>query len=442
MTWVKRLLTNSLKSYDTETERDDDVNFDDTFRQLLKHYENLTPAASQSNVEATPRTPQPKTGARGSKKGKGKTVWHDGTGKITKSALAELDRSKDTQQLDPDDIPEDSPALREARAAYLPTPEDDDVSSSDDDDTASESWSDSVSNLLSHLSGNKPLEDADLDAPLKEMTTLLLSKNVAQDITDDIINAVRHSLRGKKLGSFTRVSTAVRAALEKTIAKILSPHPDLNLLDAIDKKRRRGQPYVITVVGINGVGKSTTLAKLAYYLQSRGCQPLLVAGDTFRSGAVEQLAVHSKCLDVPLFHKGYAKDPSAVAKEAISLASKGGHDVVLIDTAGRMQNNVPLMRALRKLVEENRPDLVCFVGEALVGNDGVDQLQLFDGALGRGVIGGVILTKFDTVGNKVGAVLSMTRVTTNAKVLFVGVGQKYNHLKRLSVKSILKSFFD
>jgi signal recognition particle receptor subunit alpha len=177
---------------------------------------------------------------------------------------------------------------------------------------------------------------------------------------------------------------------------------------------------------------------------------MLAACDTFRSGAVEQLNVHAKCLDVPLFQRGYAKDPSSVAKAAITHASelsddgKALHDVVLVDTAGRMQNNVPLMKALTKLVVDNQPDLVCFVGEALVGNDGMDQLQMFNQALRNGghnrPIDGVILTKFDTVSDKVGAALTMTHVT-GIPTLFVGTGQKYNHLKKLSVPSIIRSLF-
>lgn len=148
----------------------------------------------------------------------------------------------------------------------------------------------------------------------------------------------------------------------------------------------------------------------------------MVAGDTFRSGAVEQLNVHAKCLDIPLFHQGYAKDPSAVAKGAIAQAmnadqqndpDKPPADVVLIDTAGRMQNNTPLMNALGKLVKENQPDLILLVAEALVGNDGVDQLQMFNRAMqnAQRQVDAVILTKFDTVSDKVGAALTMTHVT-------------------------------
>jgi len=206
----------------------------------------------------------------------------------------------------------------------------------------------------------------------------------------------------------------------------------------------RARPFVIVMIGINGVGKSTSLAKIAYYLQSNNCYPLLAACDTFRSGAVEQLSVHASCLSLPLYHQGYAKDPSSVAKAAINKATDDGNDVVLIDTAGRMQNNVPLMKALAKLVTETSPDLVLFVCEALVGNDGMDQLTMFQKALTSGghsrPIDGIVLTKFDTVSDKVGAALTLTHLT-GVPIAFCGTGQKYNHLKPLSVPFVIQSLF-
>jgi len=183
------------------------------------------------------------------------------------------------------------------------------------------------------------------------------------------------------------------------------------------------------------------LAKLAYYLSNNGCKPLLVAGDTFRSGAVEQLQVHATCLDVPLFSMGYAKDPSVVARAAIVHATEMGNDVVLMDTAGRMQNNAPLMKALGKLVRENKPDCILLVAEALVGHDGLDQFRMFTRALGPSrSVDGLILTKYDTVSDKVGACLTLTH-ETGAPIVFVGTGQKYHHLKRPSVPSIIDSLF-
>jgi len=164
-----------------------------------------------------------------------------------------------------------------------------------------------------------------------------------------------------------------------------------------------------------------------------------VAGDTFRSGAVEQLKVHADCLNIPLFSQGYSKDPSAVTKAAIQHATTNGNDVVLVDTAGRMQNNVPLMKALGKLVAENQPDFCILVCEALVGHDGLSQHELFRQAERR-PIDGLILTKFDTVDRKMGAALTLTH-ETGSPIVFLGVGQKYHHLKKLNVNTVVKSLF-
>lgn len=188
-------------------------------------------------------------------------------------------------------------------------------------------------------------------------------------------------------------------------------------------------PYSVVFVGVNGVGKSTSLSKVAYYFLTKQFKTSIVACDTFRAGAVEQLKTHARALEVELFDRGYNKDPAIVAQEGIQWAKKQGHDVVLIDTAGRMQDNDPLMKALSKLIHLNKPDLVLFVGEALVGNDGVDQLVKFNRALSDlseekqpRLIDGIVLTKFDTIDDKVGAAISMT-YSTGQPIMFVGVGQ-------------------
>eukprot|EP00557_Chaetoceros_sp_GSL56_P001628 CAMPEP_0176501958 /NCGR_PEP_ID=MMETSP0200_2-20121128/14478_1 /TAXON_ID=947934 /ORGANISM="Chaetoceros sp., Strain GSL56" /LENGTH=590 /DNA_ID=CAMNT_0017900959 /DNA_START=79 /DNA_END=1851 /DNA_ORIENTATION=+ len=415
------------------------------------------------------------------KTGKEARVWHEGEQEVTSASMAKLDRSKNDsnakQLVDAMDISEDSPVFLEAKAAYLPkeneipTWEEEDglrlVDDDDDDDKKEDGskdgmvvgWGGSLKSIMEHVSG-KVLTVQDLEQPLKDMENMLTGKNVARDIAQEICADVRKKLVGKKMTSFTRVKTALRQALEASIERILKPGMGRGGSDSVDilrnvvTKRERGKgffarkedqkPYVIVMVGINGVGKSTSLAKLAYYLKTNGCSPLLAACDTFRSGAVEQLNVHAKCLGVPLYHKGYAKDPAAVAKAAILHAAQQGNDVVLVDTAGRMQNNVPLMKALSNLVVQNNPDLVLFVCEALVGNDGIDQLQMFNKALQSGghgrKIDGIVLTKFDTVSDKVGAALTMTHVT-GAPVVFCGTGQKYNHLKKLSVPSVIQSLF-
>jgi len=492
LVWIQKLLLTVLKEYKlfyvNMTNRDkvgeetngmiaglqvpDASMFNESFRIIFQQCESLGRERKLMNegelIEEERTKPSPdkitQTFKVKSKKGKENRVWHDSTQKVTSKSMAALDRSRNKDVVADDDLS----ALREARAAYLPAEDEKPLweieenntlldKEDDDDDTSGKSWGSSIKGMLNQLSGNKVLKSEDLEQPLAAMHKLLTTKNVASDIASEICNNVKERLVGRKLTSLTRVKTAVRQALELTIERILRPGKDseVDLLRAVVTKRERGvgrfftreqakRPFVIVMVGINGVGKSTSLAKIAYYLKSNSCNPLLAACDTFRSGAVEQLNVHAKCLNVSLYKEGYAKDPAAVAKAAIDHAAKEGHDVVLVDTAGRMQNNVPLMKALSSLVVQNVPDLVLFVCEALVGNDGMDQLAMFNKALRSGghsrKIDGIILTKYDTVSDKVGAALTMTHVT-GAPVVFVGTGQKYNHLMKLSTQSVIKSLF-
>jgi signal recognition particle receptor subunit alpha len=445
---------------------DNQALFDKTFQLLYRKHRSTSGPSSSAPTKATSKSNSLATIAKVG--GKEKRQWHDGKAKVTKEAMAELDRSRASSELDM--MKSEEQALAEARAAYLPTDadlrdfsmednapltdDDDKASDNDDDGRGSSAWGKSLQGLFAQMTGQKVLTKQDLDDPLKEMHKMLTSKNVATDIASQICQRVQESLVGKRLNSMYRVKTAVRQALEQVINELLLPSTHLDLLRQVVSKRDQAssffartnnrRPYVIVVVGINGVGKSTSLAKLAYYLKSNGCSPLLAACDTFRSGAVEQLTVHAKCLDVPIYSKGYSKDPSSVAKAAIEEATQAGNDVVLVDTAGRMQNNLPLMKALGKLASENQPDMVVFVGEALVGNDGVDQVGMFDKAVSfqskSQKVNAILLTKFDTVSDKVGAALTMTHVT-NAPILFVGTGQKYHHLQKLSTTSVVRSLF-
>eukprot|EP01080_Neovahlkampfia_damariscottae_P008738 gene8738-686_t len=288
------------------------------------------------------------------------------------------------------------------------------------------------------------LDEEDLKPVLDQIKSNLQEKNVALSVSDEICDSVSKNLIGKNIGTFSTIKTTVRDAMDETLTRILTPSKNIDVLRDAMRAREQQRPYVITFVGVNGVGKSTSLSKVCYWLQQNNLKVMIAACDTFRSGAVEQLRVHSKCLNVELYEKGYGKDAASIANEAIKYAKKNGIDVVLVDTAGRMQENEPLMKALNKLVVVNEPDLVLFVGEALVGNDGVDQLTKFNQALSiqhedrRNIINGVLLTKFDTIDDKVGAAISMV-YSTGIPILFLGVGQTYTDLKKLSVKSVVKS---
>lgn len=301
------------------------------------------------------------------------------------------------------------------------------------------------SSMFQSIAGKANLEKADLEPALKALKDRLMTKNVAEEIAEKLCESVAASLEGKKLASFTRISSTVQAAMEEALVRILTPKRSIDILRDVHAAKEQGNPYVVVFVGVNGVGKSTNLAKVAYWLQQHNINVMMAACDTFRSGAVEQLRTHARRLQIPIFEKGYEKDPAIVAKEAIQEANRNGSDVVLVDTAGRMQDNEPLMRALSKLIYVNSPDLILFVGEALVGNDAVDQLSKFNQKLGDlspspnpRLIDGILLTKFDTIDDKVGAALSMVYIS-GAPVMFVGCGQSYTDLKKLNVKSIVKT---
>lgn len=316
----------------------------------------------------------------------------------------------------------------------------------DEDDDASASvqaggWLNSVMKKM-NVSGQE-LEAGDILPILDTLKEKLIAKNVAEEVAQKICDSVQSNMVGKKLASFTRVSTAVTAAVEEALTNILSPGRNINVLQEIEAAKREGEPYSIVFIGVNGVGKSTNLAKVAFWLMQHGHTVLIAACDTFRSGAVEQLKTHTQRLGVELFERGYEKDPAAVAREAIKKARGSGVDVVLVDTAGRMQDNEPLMRALAKLINMNNPNLTLFVGEALVGNEAVDQLDKFNQRIMElstsdppHRIDGIVLTKFDTIDNKVGAALSMVYIS-GAPVIFVGCGQTYSDLRRLNVKQIV-----
>ncbi|KAI0747993.1 signal recognition particle binding protein [Daedaleopsis nitida] len=324
-----------------------------------------------------------------------------------------------------------------------------------------------LGSIFARLTGSKVLTEEDLKPVLEAMKQHLMKKNVAKEISDKVCEDVGQSLVGKKVGGFQTTTSAVRQALANSITRILTPKTSTDLLLSIRTKlstpiaaSQQKVPYSITFVGVNGVGKSTNLSKVCFWLIQNGFRVLIAACDTFRSGAVEQLRVHVRNLGmlgvdgatnskgrVELYERGYGKDAAGIAKEAITYARDNDFDVVLVDTAGRMQDNEPLMRALAKLVATNNPDKIIFVGEALVGNEAVDQLTKFDRALRdfsaasggqeRG-IDGMLVTKWDTVDDKVGAALSMTYVT-GQPIIFVGCGQTYTDLRQLRVANVVQA---
>ncbi|RYO90135.1 hypothetical protein DL766_002467 [Monosporascus sp. MC13-8B] len=307
-----------------------------------------------------------------------------------------------------------------------------------------------ISGLFRNVVGGKILTKADLDKAMKGMEDHLLRKNVAREAAIRLCEGVENELIGVKTGSFESIDARIAKAMEASLTKMLTPTSSLDLLRDIDAvtrppaaSLRKPRPYVISIVGVNGVGKSTNLSKICYFLLQNKYRVLIAAGDTFRSGAVEQLKVHVRNLKeltereggrVELFEKGYGGDAASVAKDAVREAANEGYDVVLIDTAGRRHNDQRLMSSLEKFAKFAQPDKILMVGEALVGTDSVAQARNFNSSFGPGRrLDGFIISKCDTVGDMVGTLVSIVHAT-NVPVLFVGVGQHYSDIRNFSVR--------
>ncbi|KAI0201784.1 SRP54-domain-containing protein [Astrocystis sublimbata] len=307
-----------------------------------------------------------------------------------------------------------------------------------------------IGGLFRNVVGGKTLTKEDLDKAMKGMEDHLLKKNVAREAAIRLCEGVEKELVGVKTGSFESINARIAKAMEASLTKMLTPTSSLDLLreiDAVTKpsvtSMRTRRPYVMSIVGVNGVGKSTNLSKICFFLLQNKYKVLIAAGDTFRSGAVEQLKVHVRNLKelterqggkVEIFEKGYGGDAATVAKDAVREAANEGYDVVLIDTAGRRHNDQRLMSSLEKFAKFAQPDKILMVGEALVGTDSVAQARNFNSSFGPGRnLDGFIISKCDTVGDMVGTLVSIVHAT-NVPVLFVGVGQHYSDIRNFSVK--------
>ncbi|KAK8016554.1 SRP54-type protein [Apiospora rasikravindrae] len=307
-----------------------------------------------------------------------------------------------------------------------------------------------INSLFRNVVGGKTLTKEDLAKPMDGMKEHLIKKNVAPEAAVRLRDSVEKELLGVKTGSFESIDARIKKAMEVCLTKMLTPTSSLDLLRDIELVTRpsgfssqKARPYVMSIVGVNGVGKSTNLSKICYFLLQNKMKVLVVAGDTFRSGAVEQLKVHVRNLkeltereggQVEIFEKGYGGDAATVARDAVRSATSEGYDVVLIDTAGRRHNDQRLMSNLEKFAKLANPDKILMVGEALVGNDSVAQARNFNASFGQGrTLDGFIISKCDTVGDMVGTLVSIVHAT-NVPVLFVGVGQHYSDIRNFSVR--------
>ena len=257
---------------------------------------------------------------------------------------------------------------------------------------------------------------------LFELELSLLEGDVALEVAEKIIKSVETDLVGRRIRRRSDVAKYTQKALKNAISDILLVEgPDVNVL--AQEAQKSGEPLKVMFVGINGTGKTTTISKLSDYFVSQGFTPVIAASDTFRAGAIEQIAHHAEKLKVKIIKHQKGADPAAVAYDAVEHARAQKKELVFIDTAGRMQTNTNLMDEMKKIQRVVKPDLVIFVGDALTGNDVVEQATKFNDAVG---LDGIILTKADADA-KGGAALSIGYVVQKP-ILFLGVGQGYKDI--------------
>ena len=281
----------------------------------------------------------------------------------------------------------------------------------------------------------KTISEKHVEDILWELEMELLQGDVAMEVATAVVESVRDDLVGKKIKRSNDITEYTYLALRNAVAEIIDI-PGKSMTEMIEEKKAQGEPLVVMFVGINGTGKTTTIGKLANYYLKKGYTPVIAASDTFRAGAIEQVTYHADNVGVKIIKHKKGSDPAAVAFDAVEHAKAQGKELVLIDTAGRMQTNVNLMDEMKKIKRVANPDLVIFVGDALTGNDATEQAAKFNEAID---IDGVILTKADA-DSKGGASLSIGYVIQKP-IMFLGVGQGYDDIKEYDAEWMLDQLF-
>ena len=280
----------------------------------------------------------------------------------------------------------------------------------------------SLKGLVERLSKRRFTEE-ELDQILWELQLQLISNDVALKVAEHIGSELKRRLLEVEAPRFGDRGQIVREALREALREILTAPPK-DLPKMVEEKRRSGEPLILLFIGVNGTGKTTTIAKVAKLLTDHGYRVVLASGDTYRAGAIEQLEEHARRLGLRVIRHRYGADPAAVSYDAVEHARARGYDAVLIDTAGRMQTNRNLMEELRKIKRVIQPDLTILVVDALTGNDAVEQAETFNREVG---FDAAIITKVDADARG-GSSLSIA-YSTGKPILYLGTGQDYGDLQ-------------
>jgi len=277
------------------------------------------------------------------------------------------------------------------------------------------------------------LKAENLRPVLSEFKISLAENDVALPVAEIICDEMEKRLNGVQVKRLDDRRKIVEKNLREVLLETMLTNDKIDLLRAVEEKRKKGEPFVIVFVGINGTGKTTTVAKVARFLNKKGYSVVLACSDTYRAGSIEQLEEHAKRLEMRIITHKYGADPTAVAYDTINHAKAHGISVVLIDTAGRMQTNRNLMNELAKIKRVITPDLTVLTVDSLTGNDAVMQAEEFHKSVG---IDATILTKVDA-DIKGGSALSVTYVTKKP-ILFIGTGQKYDDLEEFNPENFVQ----
>jgi len=275
----------------------------------------------------------------------------------------------------------------------------------------------------------KTLTPEKFDALFWELELAMLENNVAVEVIEKIKSDLRDELTSGKV-SRLGIEDMITARLRQSVEELF----DIPGFDLVKRIREGPRPFKVCMIGVNGSGKTTTLAKLVHLLQKEKLTCVVAASDTFRAAAIDQLKEHTDRLGVKLISQGYGSDPAAVAFDAIKHAESKGIDVVLIDTAGRLHSNTNLMQELEKVVRVSKPDLKIFIGESITGNDCIEQAQVFNRLVG---IDAIILSKAD-IDEKGGAAISVSYVTKKP-IIYLGMGQAYDDLVPFDKEKIIEN---
>jgi len=274
----------------------------------------------------------------------------------------------------------------------------------------------------------RKINDKQFEEMFFDLELGLLENNIAVEVIEKIKQDLKMDLVDVAINK-KEIDKKIENSLKESIKELFK----VKAKDLVQEiKNKKEKPYIIVFIGINGSGKTTTIAKIANLLKENNLKCCLVAADTFRAASIEQLEQHGKNLDLKVIKHGYKADPAAVAFDGIKYAKGHGLDCVLIDTAGRLHSNINLMDELKKIIRIAKPDTKIFVGESITGNDAVEQANKFNDAVR---IDSIILTKAD-VDEKGGAAISMSFVT-GKPISFIGTGQEYNKLEKFDVDKIV-----